>query len=130
MNDGLRETFQDGAACVGFNQTLLAQAFQLGPARDGRDSDFTLPWKNLPGLSQNFLTFVRHPLDWNDEPVTNSGQGFDELGALGRVRERLPQFLDCGVHTELEINKRIFRPQHFSQFFAGNDLSSRLQQQT
>jgi hypothetical protein len=57
-----------------------------------------------------------------------AGQGFDELGILGRVAQRLPEFLDRMVQAVVELDERVCGPQAGAQFVPGDHFSGAFDQ--
>src|SRR5271170_4276895 len=64
-----------------------------------------------------------------DEPVSPAWDRLDEPRVNGGVAECATEAVDCGVQSVLEIAKGTRRPQGLLQFFAGDDLSSGVNQQ-
>jgi hypothetical protein len=68
------------------------------------------------------------PIDWRDQPVSAPRQGFNVLGMVGIVCERLAQDRDCNVNASIEFHDGIVRPENLAYFLAGNNVASALHQ--
>jgi hypothetical protein len=57
------------------------------------------------------------------------GQGLDETRLLGVVPQSCAKFVNGFIKTALEVDKSVFRPQSFVEFFPRHHLAGTLQQQ-
>jgi len=68
------------------------------------------------------------PFDWCDQPVSAPRQGFNVLGMIGIVCERLSEDRHCNVNASIEFHDGIVRPKNLPYFLAGNDFALPLHQ--
>jgi hypothetical protein len=59
-----------------------------------------------------------------------AGQSFDELRGLGRVTQRLPEFLDSVVQAVVELDESVRGPQAGAQVLPCDDFSGTFNQGT
>lgn len=64
----------------------------------------------------------------SDESVTPPRQRLNVMRRIGLIPQRLPQLLNCGIQTVIEVDKRIRCPEPLPQLFARYQLSRLLQQ--
>src|SRR5438445_10364684 len=63
-----------------------------------------------------------------DEAIPLARNRLDKRGNVGRISQRLPDFVDCGVDTGLDINEYVLAPQSVDDVATQDELMSILDQ--
>jgi hypothetical protein len=71
---------------------------------------------------------ARPYVDWPDEPVTSPWQGFHKARIVGRIAQRLPNFVDRLIQASVEVHEGISRPNRLLQILPRHHLARMPQQ--
>jgi hypothetical protein len=65
----------------------------------------------------------------SNETVSKTRPGLDEVGVRGRIRERIPKFVNRPIEPVFVVDKHVIRPQLAADLIAGNKFARARQKQ-